>query len=65
MKSEETVLQIYEDPFSGWGGRILYKGEEDGRVEGYSSADDVEAAAIESDIQYDRVEFLKHVPPVS
>lgn len=64
MEQTEVVLQVWQAASGQWGGRILRDGEEDGRVAGCNSQDNVEATAMESGIDYDRVELLDHVPPV-
>lgn len=59
-----TVLQVFKAASGQWGGRILRDGEEDGRVAGCESPDEVEAQAYDAGIDVDRVERLDHVPPV-
>lgn len=58
-----TILQVFQQNSGQWGGRVLRDGEEDGRVAGCDSADEVEAQAAEAGIDVDRVERLDHVPP--
>lgn len=50
-----TTLHIYRAKSGQWAGKLLEDGEEVGRIAGCESAQDVESAALDTGIAFDRV----------
>lgn len=61
---DEVILQIWKAASGQWAGRILRGDAEDGRVAGCTSKDDVEHQALETGIEFDRIEMLGSMPLV-